>query len=82
MQNIVDEADRCVLRHMQVAHPAWLVMWSPYHQTFTAFGCFAPVPLILDEADVDQLATLMCQEELRYGYAAYSPIVGTPGALG
>jgi hypothetical protein len=72
-----------VLWRVQVAHPAWVLMWSAYRRTFTAFGCFAPVPLVLDDADVDGLVALMRQEELRYGYAALPLIAGSapsPGA--
>ena len=41
-------------------------MWSAWHRTFTAFGCFAPVPLVLDEPTAEALVSQMRHAELYY----------------
>jgi hypothetical protein len=44
-------------------------MWSAWHRTFTAFGCFAPVPLVLDEPTAEALVSQMRHAELYYSAA-------------
>jgi hypothetical protein len=41
-------------------------MWSTWHRTFTAFSCFAPVPLVLDEPTAEALINQMRHAELYY----------------
>jgi hypothetical protein len=72
---VIDPEKAATVSRLQACSPCWLVMWSTYHMTFTAFAAFAPVPLVLDDADADRLAVTMRQEELRYGYAAFRPVV-------
>ncbi|WP_329251803.1 hypothetical protein OG417_07795 [Actinoallomurus sp. NBC_01490] len=43
-----------------------MVMWSAWHQTFTAFGCFAPDRLVLDEPTSAELLDAMRQAELHH----------------
>lgn len=58
-------------RRIQDSRRGWLVMWSVWHRTFTAFGCFSPDRLIIDESTVDELAEQMLRVELHY--SATSP---------
>lgn len=41
-------------------------MWSARHRTFTAFSCFAPVPLVLDEPTAEDLVSQMQRAEMYY----------------
>jgi hypothetical protein len=41
-------------------------MWSAWHRTFTAFGCFAPAPLVVDQPTADALLSEMLHVELHY----------------
>jgi hypothetical protein len=38
---------------LQQTCPSWLVMWSRWRQTYTAFACFTAEPVIVDEAQED-----------------------------
>jgi hypothetical protein len=49
---------------IQAAHSCWLVVWAPWRRQFTAFGRFAPVPVVIDEADHDELVNRMRAAEL------------------
>jgi hypothetical protein len=51
---------------LQRARPGWVVMWSPWRRTFTAFAYFAPVALVLDSPTAEQLTAEMRQAELQY----------------
>lgn len=53
-------------RRIQESRWGWLVMWSPWHRTFTAFSCFSPSPLVVDEPTVDRLFDQMIRVELFY----------------
>jgi hypothetical protein len=44
-------------------------MWSVWHRTFTAFGCFSPDRLVLDEPTIAELTDQMLRAELHYGVA-------------
>lgn len=46
---------------------AWLVMWSPWRQTYTGFACFTTEPLIIDDADFGRFQVRMRQAESEYG---------------
>jgi hypothetical protein len=41
-------------------------MWSPWHRTFTAFSCFTPDPLVVDEPTADALVSTMLRVKLHY----------------
>jgi hypothetical protein len=41
-------------------------MWSAWHRTFTAFSCFAPVPLVVDESTPETLLDEMLRFEAYY----------------
>jgi hypothetical protein len=56
-------------RRIQESRRGWLVMWSAWHRTFTAFSCFAPVPLVLDEPTPEALIHQMRHAELYYSSA-------------
>ncbi len=61
-----DARARKMAASIQAKHRWWLVMWSPWRRQFTAMGCFAPVPIIIDEADRIELLQRMRAEELRF----------------
>ncbi|GAA4510801.1 hypothetical protein GCM10023191_073950 [Actinoallomurus oryzae] len=53
-------------RRIQESHRDWLVMWSPWHRTFTAFSCFTPDALVVDEPTPEALVNAMLRVELHY----------------
>jgi len=53
-------------RRIQESHRSWVVMWSAWHRTFTAFSCFSPGPLVVDEPTADALVRVMLRVELHY----------------
>jgi hypothetical protein len=53
-------------RRIQANHREWLVMWSAYRRTFTAFSCFTPEPLVVDEPTADALVREMLRVKLHY----------------
>lgn len=55
---------RRVAARIQAKHPQWLIVWSPWRGQFTAFGRFAPGPIIVDQADPLELLKAMRAEEL------------------
>ena len=44
----------------------WVVMWSAWHQTFTAFSCFSPNRLVLDEPTSAELLDAMRRTEIHH----------------
>lgn len=64
-------------RALQRTRPGWVVMWSYWRRTFTAFACFAPDPVVIDEAVPERLAVRLNDAE-RY-YAARSTML--PGGM-
>jgi hypothetical protein len=63
----VDDSVRSAeARRIQAIHRGWVVMWSTWHRTFTAFSYFAPVPLVLDEPTPESLVNRMREVELHY----------------
>src|SRR5690349_11225845 len=70
VHRIVDDvACSAEARRIQAVHRGWLVMWSTWHQTFTAFSSFTPVPLVLDEPTPHALVNRIRQAELFYSTA-------------
>jgi hypothetical protein len=61
-----DARARKVAARLQAQHPRWLIIWSPWRQQFTAFGRFAPVPIVIDEATPGELLKAMHAQELRF----------------
>lgn len=57
-------------------HRAWLIMWSLWHRTFTAFCCFSAEPLILDAPTIEHLLPRLREVELHHSIAR--PTVGVP----
>jgi hypothetical protein len=53
-------------RRIQATHRQWVVMWSAWRRTFTAFSCFTVGPLVVDEATPDGLVSAMVRVELHY----------------
>ena len=49
-----------------MAHRQWVVMWSAWRRTYTAFSCFTAGPLVVDEATPDGLVSAMVRVELHY----------------
>lgn len=56
-------------RQIQGQYRRWLVMWSRWHRTFTAFSCFSPRPLVVDEPTADRLRERISSIELYYDTA-------------
>lgn len=48
---------------LQMTCPLWLIMWSRWHQTYTAFACFTREPVIVDEAMADAFLARIQQVE-------------------
>jgi hypothetical protein len=64
---VPDAGARKVAARLQAQHPGGLIIWSPWRQQFTAFGRFAPVPIIIiDEATPSELLKAMQAKELRF----------------
>lgn len=53
-------------RRIQAAHRQWVVMWSAWRRTYTAFSCFTAGPLVVDEATPDGLVSAMVRVELHH----------------
>jgi hypothetical protein len=53
-------------QRIQNSHRSWLVMWSVWRRTFTAFSCFSPHPLVVDKPTADGLVSEMRRIELHY----------------
>jgi hypothetical protein len=68
---------------IQLAHRGWVVMWSAWHRTFTAFGCFSQARLVVDEPTADGLVDQMRRIELQHsairaGATRQMPVAGPP----
>jgi hypothetical protein len=63
-------AEMITAHRIQAARPGWLVMWSPWRRTFTAFACFTPDPVVIDEPTADLLVSRMCLAESWYAVPA------------
>lgn len=68
-----DEATR-----IQATHRSWVVMWSAWHRTFTAFSCFTPGPLVVDQPTSDALVSEMLRVELHYSPTRIDVLGGFP----
>jgi hypothetical protein len=66
----VTRSAAAVAAQVQMARPGWLVIWSPWRRTLTAFACFAADPVVIDEASPDRLVERMRGVELRYAVPA------------
>jgi hypothetical protein len=53
-------------RRLAEEHRRWLIMWSVWHRTFTAFGCFREAPVVLDAPSAEALRQQLQAVELRY----------------
>jgi hypothetical protein len=51
---------------IQARHRQWVVMWSAWRRTYTAFSCFTAGPLVVDEATPDGLVSAMVRIELHH----------------
>jgi hypothetical protein len=54
-------------RQIQQSHRGWLVMWSVWRRTFTAFSCFSTAPVVVDAPTTQSLLIRMHHVELYYG---------------
>jgi hypothetical protein len=62
-----DAACAAEAQRIQASRRGWLVMWSPWHRTYTAFCCLSPDhSRPLDAATTDELVREMRRVELRY----------------
>jgi hypothetical protein len=59
-----DAKHAMVAASLQKTCPSWLVMWSPWHQTYTGFACFTSEPVIIDEAKADAFLARIKEVEL------------------
>ncbi|GAA4629794.1 hypothetical protein GCM10023196_052580 [Actinoallomurus vinaceus] len=55
-------------------HRGWLIMWSLWHRTFTAFCCFSVEPLVLDAPTIEHLLPRLREVELHHSIT--HPTVG------
>jgi hypothetical protein len=53
-------------RQIQHSRRGWLVMWSLWRRTFTAFSCFSPAPVVVDAPTPESLLIRMQHVELYY----------------
>jgi hypothetical protein len=53
-------------QRIQESHRSWVVMWSAWRRTFTAFSCFTPGPMVVDEPTPEALISAMRRVELHY----------------
>jgi hypothetical protein len=77
------------VQRIQRQHRGWLVMWSRWRRTFTAFSCFTPEALVVDKRTADDLISEMHRIEMHYcptridslgGIPAYSRPASGPAA--
>lgn len=59
-----DAEHAAIAASLQKTCPRWLIMWSRWHQTYTAFACFTREPIIVDEAAVEVFLARVEQVEL------------------
>jgi hypothetical protein len=61
--------------HLTSSRPGWLVLWSPWRQTFTGFNCRSSrcCPVI-DEPTIDQLRAAMDLVDLELWRAQPNPV--------
>lgn len=59
-----------VAAQVQMTRPGWVVIWSPWRRMLTAFACFAPDPVVIDEPTPERLVDQMRLTELAYARAA------------
>jgi hypothetical protein len=71
----IEQAER-----IQRAHRGWVVMWSAWRRTFTAFGCFSQARLVVDEPTADGLVDQMRRIELRHSAIRAGVTRQIPGA--
>lgn len=71
---VVDKTD--IARGLQSRWRTWLIIWSKWRQTYTAFSCTTSEPLIIDEAEIGEFEKRIWQAE----QACRARLVG--GAVG
>lgn len=61
-------------------HRGWLVLWSPWRRTFTAFSCFTPMPLVMDAPTAAGLSAELSRVEAYYqsNPPSPSPVFSSP----
>jgi NADH:ubiquinone oxidoreductase subunit B-like Fe-S oxidoreductase len=59
----IDKSD--IARGLQSKCHGWLVMWSKWRQTYTAFSCMTEHPVIIDDADFDRFLDRIKQASTR-----------------
>jgi hypothetical protein len=63
---------------VQMTRPGWLVIWSPWRRMLTAFACFAPDPIVIDEPTPERLVEQMRRTEMGYAVASSGRAVRLP----
>lgn len=58
---VSDKSD--IARSLQNRCRGWLVIWSKWRQTYTAFSCMTTEPMIIDDADFDRFLDRIEQVE-------------------
>jgi hypothetical protein len=71
VRNSADRAD--IVQILQRACRGWLVIWSPWRQTYTGFACFTRERVIVDEAKVERFLDRIQQFEQMNGFAVVNP---------
>lgn len=75
------EADvKCAYQAQTIGqqHRGWVVMWSLWHRTFTAFSCFSSTPVVIEAATPEELTLLLRQAELHHAVASTARMAGRP----
>jgi hypothetical protein len=77
-RSALDDDDACSeeARRIQATHRQWVVMWSAWRRTYTAFSCFTVGPLVVDEATPDGLVSAMVRVELHYSPTRVDVLAG------
>lgn len=60
---VIDRSD--IARGLQGRYRGWVVIWSKWRQTYTAFCCMTAEPVIIDDADFDRFLKRIGQVERR-----------------
>jgi hypothetical protein len=60
-------------RQLELSQPGWVVMWSPWRRSYTAFAYFTPVPVVIDARTVDRLLLEMRGAEQHYSAPQVAP---------
>jgi hypothetical protein len=56
----INRTNRAIAQVIQARNPGWVVMWSVWRRSFSAFGCWtASRCVVVDAADAEELISEM-----------------------